>query len=231
MQASNVLTLFLSPIIDDEIFKEIFSLKDGKSPGIDGITPKILKSISHVIVPILSHIFNLVLTSGIYPDALKVAKVIPIFKKGDRNQPENYRPISLLSCINKLLERSIEKRLRLFMENNSTLYDFQFGFRKCHDTSHALLETVNCIRTYLDNGHNVLGLYLDLRKAFDTVDHKIVLHKLSSYSICGNAYNVLASYLDNRKQCKWCSIKFFRCSYWCSPGVCSRTLAIFNLCQ
>ena len=200
MYDSNVNTIFLSPITDDEILKGIFSLRNGKSPGIDEITPRILKSISHVIVPILCHIFNLVLTSGIYPDALKVAKVIPVFKKGDRNHPENYRPISLLSCINKLLERSIEKRFRQFMENNSTLFEYQFGFRKRHDTSHALLETVNYIRTYLDNGQNVLGLYLDLRKAFDTVDHRILLHKLYYYGIRGNAYNVIASFLDNRKQ-------------------------------
>ena len=197
---SNTKSIFLSPVTEEEISKEIFSLKDGKSPGLDEITSKILKSICHVIVPMLSHIFNLVLTTGVYPDALKVAKVIPIFKKGNRNYPENYRPISLLPSINKLLEKTIEKRLRIFLKDNNTLFDYQFGFRKCHDTSHALLETINCIRTHLDNGENVLGLYLDLKKAFDTVDHRILLQKLYSYGIRGKAYDVISSYLSGRKQ-------------------------------
>ncbi|PIK33763.1 Notchless protein [Apostichopus japonicus] len=108
MQPGTPNTIFLSPITSEEIYKEIHSLKDGKSPGIDGISTKIWKSISHVIVPILCHIFNLVLTSGTYPDALKVAKVIPIFKEGIIPFQKITGPISLLPCINKLLERSIE---------------------------------------------------------------------------------------------------------------------------
>lgn len=206
-------TIFLSPITYDEVLKEINSLNDGKLPGIDGIPPKVWTSVSHVIAPVLCHLFNLVLTTGIYPDALKVAKVIPIFKKGDSTLPENYRPISLLPCINKLLERSIEKRLRSFLNSNNILFDFQFGFRKHHDTSHALLETVNCIRNYLDNGENALGLYLDLKKAFDTVNHTILLDKLKNYGIRGNAFEIMHSYLSHRKQFLYVNGIYSTCSY------------------
>ena len=212
MQPSTLNTIFFSPITSNEIQQEIHSLKDDKSPGIDGINPKIWKSISYVISPVLCHIFNLVLTSGTYPDALKIAKVIPIYKAGGRDLPENYRPISLLPCINKLLERSIEKRLRLFFDDNNTLFDFQFGFRKGHNTSHTLLETINCVCTHLDNGENVLGLYLDLKKAFDTVDHNILLGKLYNYGIRGKAFEVMRSYLTNRKQFMYVNSTFSTCS-------------------
>ena len=196
-------TIFLSPISVDEVLKYIHSLKPGKAPGIDGIPPKIVRSVGHILAPVLAHIFNLVFVSGIYPDAMKVAKVIPLFKKGDSTQPENYRPISLLCCFDKLLELAIDKRLRQFFNKNSSFYDFQFGFREGHSTSHALQETVNTIRSHLDTGENVMGLYLDLKKAFDTVDHTILLQKLYHYGVRGLAYNVISSYLSNRKQCMY----------------------------
>lgn len=128
-------------------------------------------------------------------------KVIPLLKKGDPTLPENYTPISLLSCFNKLLETVIERRLRHFFTKNNIFYDFQFGFRAGHSTTHALLETVNTIRSHLDIGNNVLGLYLDLKKAFDTFDHSILLKKLHHYGIRGTAYDLMASYLHNRRQC------------------------------
>ena len=152
-------------------------------------------------IPNLVHIFNLSFSTGIYPETLKLSKVIPIFKKGHHTLPENYRPISLLSCINKLLEKLIEKRLRDFIDKNNSFYEFQFGFRKNLSTCHALLEITNNIYEHLNVGQNVLGLYLDLKKAFDTVDHTILLKKLHYYGIRGLSHDLLASYLSNRKQC------------------------------
>ena len=198
---SNADSIFLTPVSECEILKLISGLKDGKAPGIDGIRPRLIKYISHILAPILMHIFNNVFTSGIYPDALKIAKVIPLFKKGDHSLPENYRPISLLPCIDKILESVIEKRMRLFLNKHDIIYKFQFGFREGHSTCHALLEVVDNIRSHLDNGNNVLGLYLDLQKAFDTVDHAILLKKLLHYGIRGKAFNILSNYLCNRKQC------------------------------
>lgn len=194
-------SIFLSPVSVAEICDHINSLKPGKAPGIDGIPAKLLRSASYILAPALCHIFNNVFLSGVYPDSMKVAKVIPLFKKGDCTLPENYRPISLLPCLNKLFEGVIEKRLRKFFNDNNSLYGFQFGFREGHSTTHALLETVNSIRSQLDVGNNVLGLYLDLKKAFDTVDHSILLQKLYHYGIRGSAHQILSSYLCNRKQC------------------------------
>ena len=193
-------TLFLNPVSETEVSSLICKLKDRKAAGMDQITNKVLKSINRIITPFLSHIFNLVLSKGQYPDALKIAKVIPIFKKGDATLPENYRPISLLSCINKILEKVIECRLRGFFNQQNILYDYQFGFRTGYSTSQALLEISNNIYTHLNKGHNVLGLYIDLKKAFDTVDHEILLQKLNHYGVRGVAHDLLNSYLSNRKQ-------------------------------
>ena len=184
-------SIFLTPVNDIEVQREINKLKLGKAAGIDAIPSKILKAASGAIIPNLVHIFNLAFTAGIYPDALKVSKVVPIFKKGDNKLPENYRPISLLSCINKLLEKAIEKRLRDFIDKNNLFYEYQFGFRKKYSTCHALLDMTNNIYKHLNAGENVLGLYLDLKKAFDTVDHTILLRKMNYYGIRGTANQLL----------------------------------------
>lgn len=193
-------TIFLTPVTDEEVNKEIKRLKLYKAPGIDGITAKLLQKVYHVVTPVLTFIFNLSFQDGQYPDQLKIAKVIPLYKKGSHSLPENYRPISLLSCFNKLLEKLIEKRLRAFLHDNRIFYEYQFGFRSGYSTSYALLEVVNNIRTYLDRGENVLGLYLDLKKAFDTVNHAILKRKLYNYGIRGKCHDLLSSYLTNRKQ-------------------------------
>lgn len=103
--------------------------------------------------------------------------------------------------------------MRCFLNRHDVIYKFQFGFREGHSTSYALLEIVNNIRSQLDNGNNVLGLYLDLKKAFDTVDHAILLKKLSHYGIRGIAYNVLSSYLSNRKQCTFVNNMYSHYTY------------------
>ena len=153
-----------------------------------------------MITPYLTHIFNLSLSKGEFPNSLKVAKVVPIFKKGDPALPENYRPISLLPSINKLLEKIIEKRIRNFLVEKNILYEYQFGFRTGYSTSQALMEIINNIYTHLDNGQHILGVYLDLKKAFDTVDHSILLTKLHHYGIRGLSHSLMKSYLQDRKQ-------------------------------
>ena len=196
----NQSSIFLSPVTTNEVVTEIYKLKLHKSPGMDGINNRILKSVSQYISHILAYIFNLSFTTGEYPQTLKVAKVIPLFKKGDAKQPENYRPISLLSSINKLLEKSIEKRIRNYLLEKQILYEFQFGFRSGYSTTHALLEITNNIRKHLDSGENVLGLYLDLKKAFDTVDHVVLKKKMHNYGIRGKCHELLTSYLRDRSQ-------------------------------
>ncbi|CAL4106886.1 unnamed protein product, partial [Meganyctiphanes norvegica] len=123
-------------------------------------------------------IFNQAINTGQYPDALKIAKVIPLFKKGDPHQINNYRPISLLSIINKNFEKLLYRRLYKFLIKHNVLYKYQFGFRKGYSTTMALIEIVNNIKTAIDNNKFVCGIFLDLTKAFDTINHQILLDKL-----------------------------------------------------
>ena len=134
------------------------------------------------------------------PDKLKIAKVIPIQKKKEKDIPGNYRPISLLSSINKILEKVICKRLTQFLDTHRIIFKYQFGFRKNHSTIQAVIEIADNIIEYIENGYLVAGIYLDLSKAFDCVDHEILLTKLAHYGIRGNMLLWLRDYLTNRKQ-------------------------------
>ncbi len=126
--------------------------------------------------------------------------MIPIHKKDETSDPNNYRPISLLSTLNKIMEKLMYKRLITFLNKYNILYKYQFGFRENYSTTLALIEILDNILEEIENGKFVAGIYLDLSKAFDTVDHNILLHKLNHYGIRGNALNWFSSYLNNRKQ-------------------------------
>ena len=197
---NNLDSFFCVPSYPEEICIIVNSFKNGKSPGYDNLGTKIIKYIINLIAPVLSHIFNLSLQTGIFPQALKIAKVIPIYKKGPRNIPGNYRPISLLSVMSKILERLMYNRLYDFFNKHNFFYKYQFGFRKFHSTSLALIELVDSLRTNSDDGKFSLGIFIDLQKAFDTVDHEILLFKLSSYGIRGLALDWFRSYLTSRSQ-------------------------------
>jgi hypothetical protein len=192
--------MFITPVTEEELLKLINNLSLNKAPGIDGISSNILKQTASLIAQPLAHIYNMSFTQAIVPDKLKIAKVIPIYKKKEKTSPGNYRPISLLSIFNKLLERLMYNRLYSFLTNNNILYDYQFGFRNKHSTILAIIEIVDNIREQLDKGNSVLGIYLDLSKAFDTVIHDTLLHKLSHYGIRGHANLWFKSYLKDRTQ-------------------------------
>ena len=134
------------------------------------------------------------------PEILKIAKVIPIHKGEKTNIPGNYRPISLLSIFEKLIEKIMCNRLKSFLNKNNILYKYQFGFRENHSTSHALIDLIEYINKCLDEGKYVFGIYIDLKKAFDTVKHDILLSKLQHYGIRGIALDWFKSYLTNRRQ-------------------------------
>ena len=149
----------------------------------------------------LREIINLSFSMGIYPSKLKIAKVNPIYKdKGDPLLFENYRPISLLSNINKIIEKLAYKRLNSFLNKYNCIYDLQFGFRAKHSTDHALISLTEMVREALDSGKFSCGIFVDLQKAFDTVDHEILLTKLDYYGIRGLANNWFRSYLTDRQQ-------------------------------
>ena len=120
-------------------------MKPNKSPGPDNIGPKLIKEVAEILIDPLVHIFNLSLTTGVVPDKLKIAKIIPVFKKGDPQLPSNYRPISLLNVFSKLLEKIMYKRLYSYLNSNNKLYQYQFGFRKYYSTIFGLIDVADNI--------------------------------------------------------------------------------------
>ena len=134
------------------------------------------------------------------PQSLKTAKVIPLHKKGEKDKPGNYRPISLLSIFAEVLEELMFNRMYSFLMQNNILYKYQFGFRKGFLTSLALIELLDTIYCHRDNHDFVIGMFFDLQKAFDTVDHTILLHKLENYGVRGIVLKWFHDYLHNRQQ-------------------------------
>ena len=200
LQSPNTSSIFFTPTDSSEIINIVNNLKTHKSPGFDGINNYLLKSVIKQIVEPLVYIFNLSLTSGQVPNDMKLAKVIPIFKKGDNLLVSNYRPISLLTSLSKVLEKIVYKRTIDFLNKHNILSNDQFGFREKHSTTHALLTFIDKIARSIDSSLHTIGIFLDLSKAFDTINHNILLHKLSHYGIRGKALGWFRDYLTNRKQ-------------------------------
>ena len=193
-------SLFLNAVDDAEILNIISQLKISKSCGPTSIPNRLLKDFGPELVIPIKYIINLCFKTGHFPDQLKLADIIPLHKKDERYKCNNYRPISLLSNLSKIFEKTMHSRLYEFLENFDLLYKHQYGFRKKHSTNHALIKIVENIQEKLDNKTFVGGVFLDLQKAFDTVNHKILLQKLDYYGIRGTANKLFKSYLSNRYQ-------------------------------
>ena len=148
----------------------------------------------------LTFILNQSMTEGVFPDILKTARVIPLYKSGEKNNINNYRPISIVSFFSKIFEKMMYHYISEFMEKNNLICKNQFGFRPKHSTQHAVISLVNNITNSLDTRDIVIGVFLDLKKAFDTMDHTILLKKLYAYGIRSNAHKWLTSYLTGRTQ-------------------------------
>ena len=141
-----------------------------------------------------------ILHTGIFPEHLKIARVLPLFKKDDQTIFSNYRPISLLPSFSKVVEKIIFNQLYEYFDSHKYFYSSQYGFRKCHSTEHAALELIDKIITDMDKGKIPINIYLDMSKAFDILDHRILIDKLKYYGITGTALDLFISYLSNRKQ-------------------------------
>ena len=175
MPGSNPNSIFLYDCSEEEISKIISELENGKSSD---IPVKIIKKSNKFISPILAQHFNYLIKIGKFPDDLKTGKITPIYKKDNAELLENYRPISTLPIFGKLFEKIIYSRLYLFFVSQNLLHEKQFGFRKNHSTSHAINYSINHINNSLKNKEHVLGIFIDLSKAFDTIDHQILFIKV-----------------------------------------------------
>ena len=200
LRAPSLTTFNFTYTNSDEVRVLISNLKPKQSVGHDSISSKLFKDIGNIIAPTLSVIINQSLYTGIFPKQLKIAKVIPLFKKGEETSIENYRPISLLSSISKVFEILVFNQLYQYLDVNNLLFDSQYGFRKQYSTELAALELIDRVHKSLDDGQIPVSIFLDLSNAFDTLDHTILLSKLKHYGIKIKAVQWFNSYLSNMHQ-------------------------------
>ena len=171
-----------------------------KAAGLDGVSNKLLKLAAHIVAPTLTEICTTSINTGIFPTEWKITKVTPIFKKGKKNDLNNYRPISVIPTVAKIFEKVVYEQLFSYFNDNNLLTSCQFGFRSFHSALTALTEATNSWSVNIDNGLLNGVVFLDLKKAFDTIDHSIILRKLKIYGIEQESLKWFQSYLDDRKQ-------------------------------
>lgn len=197
----NSSTFFFSPISEEEVFNSILRMKISSTADIYDISPSFIKSIASLVVVPLTILFNNSISQGVFPKVLKSSKVIPVFKKGNANEISNYRPISIVPTFGKVFELLVYNRLLDFFDSFSIVSPTQFGFLKGRSTSHAINSLLSQVISSLDKGERCLGVFCDLSRAFDTVDHDILLTKLETYGVRDLPLNWFCSYLKGRSQC------------------------------
>ena len=181
--------------------KIISNLDNNKATGLDGINVHALKSGSPILSYYLTHLFNLSLTTGTVPKSWKKKRVTPVFKKGDADDVNNYRPISILPVTMKIFEKVVHSQVSIFLDSSNILSDSQSGFRSSRSTDTAVVCVSDFILEELGKKRYVGAVLVDLKKAFDTVDHKILLKKLFCYGLRDTSFSWFESYLSDRVQC------------------------------
>ena len=175
-------------------------MSNKKSTGYNEISTETLKILSAVISPTLSPIINKCILNGTVPDEMKVSKIKPLFKKGDVTLLNNYRPISLLPCVSKIFERVLFNQLYEYFERNDLLTQHQYGFRKNHNTEFAAMELIDRVANLLELVKIPFNLYIHLSRAFDVLNHDILLSKLEFYGLNELTIKLIKNYLSNRSQ-------------------------------
>ena len=199
LNVNNTSSFSFQPVDSAKIEKIIKDLESKPSLDINGVSTSLLKKCAPSLLLPITHIVNLSLTEGFFPDSLKVSRVCPIFKQGSREDPNNYRPISCLPVFSKIFEKVVYNQLFEFLTSNSILNPNQFGFQPNKSTVHPLLHILNYIADAFSNNKFVVAVFLDLRKAFDMVSHEIILSKLRSIGVDDIVISWFRSYLSDRK--------------------------------
>lgn len=193
-------SMYLAPVTERELLKELSGLKSNTACGEDEVSAEMIKNHKEKLTKPLIHLINTIFQTGTFPLIFRSAVVIPVFKAGDRLNVSNYRPIALTSVLARLVERCIKERLWRYLEKYNLISKNQFGFRKGYGTDDAIDKVSNHIVSSLNEGSKPLAIFLDLSKAFDTVDHRILISKLERIGIRGIVLNLFQSYLRDRVQ-------------------------------
>ena len=193
-------SMYIKPVYIEDIINEINQLDTNKCDDTYDIPVKLIKLSKVIIAPILCDLINNCINKGIFPSILKIAKVIPIYKSGEKDLVSNYRPISILPHFSKIFEKILKENIVNFLNKHNVLSESQFGFQQKKSTNEALIELENYLKYQQANNQITCGIFLDLKKAFDTVDHNILKKKLKIKGIRGLSYDLISSYLANRYQ-------------------------------
>lgn len=193
-------SMFMQPVTPHDIHMVINDLKNKKSTGYDDVNTSSIKNVSKAICDVLSHITNLCIEQGVFPNDLKISIIKPLFKKGKRDEMSCYRPVALIPIFSKIIEKVIYASLYAFLESKQLLSNCQLGFRKKKSINLAIFKFLNGIIGNLDKKYHVSALFMDLTKAFDYVSHDILLKKLNNLGARGNVLNLIESYLTQRRQ-------------------------------
>ena len=195
---SNKGTIFLQPTSPDEIKRLIGKLPNKGSSGFDNIDNIMLKKLEPEVATQINMICNASMSQGVFPDTMKNALIVPLYKSKNREMVTNYRPISLLITISKLIEKVVYKQVYDYLNTTGQIYKSQYGFRSAHSCEHAIGELLGNIVKNIQLGKDTVTLMLDLSKAFDTLQHSVVFKKLERYGLRGNCLSWFQSYLTGR---------------------------------